>query len=107
MKLIVEPICSGPAVGKQRIEVRNSVDERLGWLQPTNVDWSPILGGGVRFIAQQCYENNFGMQIFGNLWDALQFLGIRDIAEVDKCEFPHGVYDEFSWDTLVKVNGAE
>ena len=95
MKLIIQSICSGPAVGKQRIEVRNGADERLGWIQCTNVDWSPILGGGVRFIAQQCYQNNFGLQIFGCLWDALQFLGITNIEEADTCEYPDGIYKEF------------
>lgn len=100
MKLIIDPICSGPACGKQRIEVRNSADERVGWIQPVNVDWSPILGGGLRFIAQQCYKNNFDLQIFGCLLDALQFLGITDLTEIDACDYPEGVYNEFAWRNL-------
>lgn len=97
MKLIVEPICSGPAAGKQRIEVRDDRDELRGWIQPTEVDWQPILGGGTRFIVQQCFEDNYKLQIFECLQDAFLSLGF-DNKEIDRCYFPSGIYNEFAWD---------
>lgn len=96
MRVIREVIVSGEACGKQRFRVENDNNELLGWIQCVFVDWSPILGGGDRFIAQQCHNNNYGMQIFGCLWEAFQFLGITNIQELDECNLPDGIYQEYA-----------
>ena len=93
----LQPICSGSASGKQRIEVRNNYNELRGWIQVTEVDWTPILGGGTRFIAQQCSEGNYDMQIFGCMQEALHFLGFND-KEIDSAHWPEGIYNEFAWE---------
>lgn len=96
MKFKLQPICSGSASGKQRIEVCDNYNNRRGWIQVTEVDWTPILGGGTRFIAQQCSEGNYGMQIFGCMQEALHFLGFND-KEIDSAYWPEGIYNEFAW----------
>ena len=97
MQLKLQPITSGAAAGKQRIEVRDDRGELRGWVQPTEVDWQPTLGGGTRFIVQQCFEDNYKLQIFGCLQDAFLSLGF-DNKEIDRCYFPRGIYNEFAWE---------
>lgn len=97
MKVSLETIVSGQACGKQRVKVTTDDGDLLGWIQVTFVDWTPILGGGTRFIVQQCHNGNYKMQIFGCLWDAFKFLGITDIKELDECELPNGMYREYAF----------
>ena len=93
MKAIVQPILSGPAAGKQRMEVWSNSGKRLGWIQPTYFDCAPILGVRTVFITQRCF-GDYRISVASCLADAFKNLGIS-MEELDHSELPDGCYDEF------------
>lgn len=94
MKATIETIHSGFACGKQRIRVESNSGELLGWIQVTNVDWSPILGATTVYIVQSCHGNKYGCHIGTTLAEAFSKLDVS-LEELDHSELPEGIYDEF------------
>ena len=93
MKAKIEPILSGPAVGKQRMRVESNSGKLLGWIQPTYFDCAPILGVRTVFLIQRC-NNDYHIGVASCLADAFKNLGIS-MKELDVSELPDGCYDEF------------
>lgn len=94
MKATIETIHSGFACGKQRIRVESNSGELLGWIQVTNVDWSPILGATTIYIVQLCHGNKYDCHIGTTLAEAFLKLNVS-LEELDHSELPEGIYNEF------------
>lgn len=93
MKAIVQPILSGPACGKQRMEVWSNSGKRLGWIQPTSFDCAPIIGVQTVFLTHRC-NGDYHIGVATCLADAFKNLGVS-LKELDASELPDGCYDEF------------
>lgn len=93
MKAIVQAILSGPACGKQRMEVWSNSGKRLGWIQPTYFDCAPVLGVRTVFLTQRS-NGDHHIGIAACLADAFKNLGVS-MEELDHSELPDGCYDEF------------
>lgn len=88
MKAEIINITSGPAGGKQMIEVSGRKG-KIGFIQPTHLDASKF-GCTTIFISAQ-YKGDYGMKACYTLADAFAFLGVN----IDKVELPNGVFCEF------------
>jgi hypothetical protein len=94
MKATIEKTNTGLACGKQRIRVESNSGDLLGWIQVTNVDWSPILGATIVYVVQLCHNGNYGCYLGTTLAEAFSKLGVS-LKELDNSELPDGIYDEF------------
>ena len=92
MKATIETIHSGFACGKQRIRVESNNGELLGWIQVTNVDWSPILGATTLYIVQNCHDGNYSRHLASTIAEAFSKLGVS-LKELDNSELP--LFKEF------------
>lgn len=95
MNVVIEHIVSGAACGKQRMRVETNRGKLLGWIQVTQVDWSPILGATTVFVVKSCHDGDYTTHIAECLAEAFGKLGVS-ISEMDNSKLPDGCYHEFT-----------
>lgn len=92
MKATIEKIRGGEASGKQLIRVESNRGKLLGWIQVTNVDWTPVLGGTTLYIVQNCHDVNYSRHLANTIAEAFSKLGVS-LKELDNSELP--LFKEF------------
>ena len=92
MKATIEKIRGGEASGKQLIRVESNRGKLLGWIQVTNVDWTPVLGGTTLYIVQNCHDGNYSRHLASTIAEAFSKLGVS-LKELDNSELP--LFKEF------------